>query len=334
MTKLAIHSIGTGAVEGCECRYCAEPGAQDGFAREEPEGGSFLRIRSPAVVSAAQGVVDSVAEEVGAAGDHNTGTAIISVGGSRTDTWFGLTRISNADELRATGMTETGPGRYYIEVNGDRWPSQDEMCEHRYAVSLDRAAELGIPHDKLLAGVKAMLDYAEGDDAGEVAAVFRAMLGNYGIITPGLWSDRSVRELVAERDALVETNAILNRGCAAVYAEVERLRSEIAVSRDARAVALDTNGHLLEMIERQARALGESANIIADKDARIAELKSRLACEQNKPAASATPDRNGPAVAGPTNPTPGGPQAPGQPRPAPQHDPFRDFPSDRRRVGA
>lgn len=294
----------------------------EAYARNGANIGSALRVRLP--------VEYPIASQADRAAETSRGDAELIRQASSPSAIV----AACADELRATGMIQTGPGRYYFEIGGDQWPSQDEMCEHRYAVSLDRAAELGIPHDKLLAGVKAMLDYAEGDDAGEVAAVFRAMLGNYGIITPGLWSDRSVRELVAERDALVETNAILNRGCAAVYAEVERLRSEIAVSRDARAVALDTNGHLLEMIERQARALGESANIIADKDARIAELKSRLACEQNKPAAGATPDRNGPAVAGPTNPTPGGPQAPGQPRPAPQHDPFRDFPSDRRRVGA
>lgn len=320
MTKLAIHSIGTGAVEGCECRYCAEPGAQDGFAREEPEVGSSLRIRLPAVVSAAQGVVDSVAEEVGAAGNNNTGTAIISVGGSRTDTWFGLTRISNAD---IDDLAACLPAAH------------DEIC---FSAALDKL-RLCLGETELWRRVAGnAFDHPGYLPSIEAARRDAIHAGDHPTArTPGLWSDRSVRELVAERDALVETNAILNRGCAAVYAEVKRLRSEITISRDARAevAALrDERDRHRAFSAETMRHLESSRLIVAAKDARIAELKSRLACEQNKPAAGATPDRNGPAVAGPTNPTPGGPQAPGQHRPAPQHNPFRDFPSDRRQVGA
>ncbi len=70
----------------------------------------------------------------------------------------------------------------------------------RYTVSALRAAQLGLPHPMLVAGVKAMLDHAEGDDAGEVAAIWCAMIPEAVAYAAELKAQ--IGSLCAERDQL------------------------------------------------------------------------------------------------------------------------------------
>ncbi len=128
------------------------------------------------------------------------------------------------------------------------------------------------------------------------------------------------------RDALAEQVAILDRGRAEVFAEIERCHAEIAALQ-AHKVAY------FEHINVQAELFQTACDKIATKDARIAELKSRLACEQTE----SDKDADKAANAGPV----GGVWPAGAAKPLPDsasespraHNPFRDFGGDRRRIG-
>lgn len=69
----------------------------------------------------------------------------------------------------------------------------------------------------------------------------------------------------------------------------------------------EANIELMKIVERQAIALGDMCNVVASKEARITELKEELV---SRPAAFVDPG----------------------PEPL-KHNPFREFPSDRRRIG-
>lgn len=92
------------------------------------------------------------------------------------------------------------------------------------------------------------------------------------------------------------------------YSEGERRSVKERDEANARNAKMsETNIELMKIIERQARALGDMCNVVASKEARITELKEELV---SRPAAFVDPG----------------------PEPL-KHNPFREFPSDRRRIG-
>ncbi len=130
----------------------------------------------------------------------------------------------------------------------------------------------------------------------------------------------------ADIDGIERRVTILDRGRAEVFAEVERCHVEIAELKTVVETLSERSGWLLQ-------SLNNALASVISRDARIAELKSRLASEQTE----SDKDADKAANAGPV----GGVWPAGAAKPLPDsasespraHNQFRDFGGDRRRIG-